>query len=109
MLHKLYWKYSSSSRRKRTKLLNSLLQITEETRILDLGGGDGSLIKVTIPFTKNICVANIDKKDLQKAKESGYNTMELDETGIIPCQENEFDIIFSNSVIEHVTVDKTEI
>ena len=109
MLRKLFNYYSSSARGKRAKLFNKLFNITEETKILDLGGGDGKLIKTTVPFTKNICIADISKKDLEKAKELGFKTLELDETGIIPCMVNEYDIIFSNSVIEHVTVDKEEI
>lgn len=47
---------------------------------------------------------------LKIAKDTyGYNIMELDESGKIPCVKNEFDIIFCNSVIEHVTVDKKKI
>jgi hypothetical protein len=109
MLKNIFNYYSSSARRKRAKLFNRLFHITEETKILDLGGGDGNLIKITVPFIKNICIADINEKDLEKAKQLGFKTLKLDETGIIPCLINEYDIIFSNSVIEHVTVNKEEI
>lgn len=109
MLKKIFNYYSSSARRKRANLFNQLFNITEETKILDLGGGDGKLMSVTVPFKKNICIADISKEGLEKAKQSGFKTLELDETGIIPCSMNEYDIIFSNSVIEHVTVNKEEI
>ena len=109
MIKKIFNLYSTSSRRKRAKLFNNVFHITEETKILDLGGGNGKLIKSTVPFIKNICIADINKDDLEKANQLGFKTLELDETGIIPCFVNEYDIIFSNSVIEHVTVDKNDI
>lgn len=58
---------------------------------------------------KNIFVADFDTAALEKARQSGLNIIQLDETGNIPCVKNEYDIIFSNSVIEHVTVDKEDV
>jgi SAM-dependent methyltransferase len=109
LLKKIFSHYSASVRRKRGILFNQLFNPTEETKILDLGGGDGTLIKNTVPFIKNIYIADINRNDLEKAKQWGFKTLELDETGKIPCSMNEYDIIFSNSVIEHVTVNKEDI
>ena len=61
MIKKIFNLYSTSSRRKRAKLFNNVFHITEETKILDLGGGNGKLIKSTVPFIKNICIADINK------------------------------------------------
>ncbi len=46
---------------------------------------------------------------MQEAAKKGFNIIELDESGRIPIEKNQFDIIFSNSVLEHVTVDKKDI
>jgi hypothetical protein len=58
---------------------------------------------------KNVYVADFNKHDLQKASEKGFNIIQLDESGKIPIEKNQFDIIFSNSVLEHVTVDKKDV
>ena len=109
MLTKLFFYYSLNARKKRSKVFTSIFPLDEHTKILDLGGGDGSLLARTLQVKPIICVADIDKKMLETAKNKyGYNTMELDESGKIPCLKNQFDIIFCNSVIEHVTVDKKD-
>lgn len=109
MLKKIFNLYSSRARKKRAAIFNSYFKIDASTRILDLGGADGAFIASTVPFRENIFVADIDKDQLRKAKEKfGFKTIQLDESGVIPCSKNEYDIIFSNSVIEHVTVDKDD-
>jgi hypothetical protein len=109
VLNKLFNRYSNNTRKKRSDLFISIFNPNDNTRILDLGGADGTLISKTIPFKKNVFVADIDSKELEKAKGKGYNIIQLDESGRLPCIKNEFDIIFCNSVLEHVTVDKDKI
>ena len=110
MLSKLFTYYSLKARRKRAKILTSYFDINEKTKILDLGGGDGSLLATTLNVKPNVCIADIDTELLETAQNKyGFDVMELDESGKIPCVKNEFDIIFCNSVIEHVTVDKKDI
>jgi SAM-dependent methyltransferase len=108
MLKYIFKLFSGNAREKRSKIFQSHFNIDPNTTILDLGGGDGHLIATTLKNIdkKNVCVADIDKKGLERAKAQGFNTLELDESGIIPIEKNQFDIIFSNSVLEHVTVDK---
>lgn len=109
MLKKLFNLYSSRARKKRAAIFNSYFNVDANTKILDLGGADGSFIASTVPFRENVYVADIDKDQLRKAREKyGFKTIELDESGVIPCSKNDYDIIFSNSVIEHVTVDKDD-
>lgn len=109
MLRLIFNYYSAKVREKRLKIFQSYFHIGPKTKILDLGGGDGHLISTIKSLDKkNIYIADINKNALQKAKANGFNVMELDESGIIPIKKNEFDIIFSNSVLEHVTVNKRD-
>jgi len=109
MIKTLFKKYSTYSRRQRSRIFHSYFKIGPETTILDLGGGDGNLIASMVKNKKNVCIADFDKQALQKAAKMGFNVIELDESGKIPIVKNQFDIIFSNSVLEHVTVDKKDV
>lgn len=110
MLKKLFTYYSAKSRKNRTRIFTSFFHIDSNTKILDLGGGDGHLLANTLGVKPKICVADINKNDLNAAKSKyGFDILELDESGKIPCLKNEYNIIFCNSVIEHVTVDKKDI
>jgi SAM-dependent methyltransferase len=109
MLRKLFSYYSTRARAKRTRIFKSFFSVTDDTKILDLGGGDGNMMISMGLNKKNIFVADFDKDALAKATQNGLNIVQLDESGKIPCAKNEYDIIFSNSVIEHVTVDKEDV
>lgn len=107
MIKKIGSYYSMMSRKNRAKVFDKYFPNSENIKILDLGGGDGTLIASTAPKCKNIYVADISTKDLLRAeKRYGYKTIQLDETGILPFEKGAFDVIFCSSVIEHVTVDK---
>ncbi|MFI5185137.1 MAG: class I SAM-dependent methyltransferase [Chitinophagales bacterium] len=108
MIKKLFRKYSQSVRKKRSFLFTSLMKLTDEQKIIDLGGGNGVHFASCFPYRKNVTIADIDKKDLEYArKEFGFNTMVLDESGILNIKDKDYDVVFCNSVIEHVTVDKS--
>ncbi len=109
MIPGLFKKYSLYSRKKRAKIFHSHFNIGPDTTILDLGGGTGNLIDSMIEHKHNVYIADFDKHDLALAKKKGFNIIELDESGRIPIEKNQFDIIFSNSVLEHVTVDKKDV
>jgi SAM-dependent methyltransferase len=106
MLKRIFNLYSNNARKKRSEFFMSIFNPDENTRILDLGGGDGELISKTVPYKKNVFVADISSEGLKQAQGKGYKVIPLDESGKIPCREKEFDVIFCNSVLEHVTVDK---
>jgi hypothetical protein len=108
MLKKLFTHYSLKARARRTRIFHSYFKMNEKTKVLDLGGHDGELIMTMGIDKKNIYVADFDIVALEKAKKNGLNTVLLDESGGIPCAKNDYDIIFCNSVIEHVTVDKDD-
>lgn len=83
---------------------------TKEQKILDLGGGNGIHIASNIHFRENVTIADISQSDLAYAEKNfGFKTLQLNESGILNVKDKEYDIVFCNSVIEHVTVDKSAI
>ncbi len=101
---------SQRARARRGELFRKLLQPTENDKILDLGGGDGSHIASILPFRKNVTIADIDTKALKQAEERfGFQTVLISESGQLLFPDQYFDIVFCSSVIEHVTIPKAEI
>jgi hypothetical protein len=83
----------------RADLFVGLLQPSSSDVVLDLGGGDGGfarLLRDRIGF--EITVADIGPRDL-----ADLRYVELSDTDRLPFGDNAFDIVFCNSVIEHVT------
>src|SRR6185436_14752510 len=74
-------------------------------------GDDGRRMANLFPDkTSGIFIADISEKALDIAKTRyGFETILLDESGTIPFEDKFFDFLFCNSVIEHVTIDKSEI
>jgi hypothetical protein len=111
MIRKIFKIYSNVFKQKRRKILFDKLHPVDNFKILDLGGNDGTFLSILFPDFKkdNLYVADISEEALLNAKQKyGYNTILLDESGKIPFDDKYFDIIFCNSVIEHVTVNKNE-
>ena len=108
---KIFKKYSQKFKQRRKDLFYQHFSPKPGDKILDFGGFDGSWLAFLVPFRNdNLYVADIAEHALQTAhKAYGFKTILLDESGKIPFEDNYFDIIFCNSVIEHVTVDKDEI
>jgi ubiquinone/menaquinone biosynthesis C-methylase UbiE len=102
--------YRASARARRATIFLQHLNPSDNDRILDLGGGDGSHIASIVPFRRNVWVADIQAPLLEKARRRfGFHTALLDESGDLPFSDAYFDIVFCSSVIEHVTVDKRDL
>ena len=95
------------------KRVNKLFNIfnLDGYSILDLGGYDGRYmdnIKEKYPGIK-VTIADHDEEGLTISRKKGYNTIQLDGAKIMPFRDKEFDLVFCNSVIEHVTIPKNEV
>jgi SAM-dependent methyltransferase len=109
----LGWRISRHARAKRAEQFRRTFNLTAETRVLDLGGGDGAHIRSVLTGTpvkpRNVCIADIETPRLAEASRYGYQPVQLAESGRLPFEDGHFDIVFCSSVIEHVTTDKADI
>jgi SAM-dependent methyltransferase len=99
------------SRCKRIELFKRHFSLDSETRLLDLGGWDGSHVNALIQDTPvkraNVFVADIDEKAVALAHERhGFVPVVISEDGMLPYPSGYFDVVFCSSVLEHVTVPK---
>lgn len=98
-------------RKKRVELFIEKLGIQPHHRILDLGSEDGSYLGSYYPHPEMITIADIKKEPMVRGVEKyglgGYK--EIDPDGPLPFEDGEFDAVWCNSVIEHVTVDKGDL
>lgn len=109
MLWRLFRKFSARQRARRGQMFRDSFQIGPETRILDLGGGTGGHIASILQGKADVTVADISESDLAEAAQRGYRTVQLaGDEDVLPFEDNQFDIVFCSSVIEHVTGPKDE-
>jgi len=102
--------YSARARARRARLFNELLKPKSTDRILDLGSEDGAHFASVISLRENVTIADIDAEALERGRQTyGFRTALLGEDARLPFEDDEFDIVFCSSVIEHVTVDKDKL
>jgi SAM-dependent methyltransferase len=93
----------------RADLFFELMRPKDGAKILDLGGQDGSfMVRVAKRVRAEITVADIGDAPLLAEKHHGFRAVILEEGKPLPFEDREFDVVFCNSVIEHVTVPKEE-
>ncbi len=102
--------FSARARAKRAQVFHTLLTVSEQDRILDLGSEDGTHIASLVPFRANVWIADIDPAAVQAGEAKyGFRPVVLQEDGTIPFPDGYFDVVFCSSVIEHVTLDKDKV
>jgi len=96
-IHDVYGKILPHFRVKRMNLFVKLLRPTDKTKILDVGGYEGCWS--LLPIKPQITLLNIDTK---KNEVKGRFTYVQGDGRKLPYGDKSFDIVYSNSVIEHV-------
>lgn len=113
-ISKIVWKFSANARRKRAKFFREQFLIDENTRILDLGSENGSNIHNVLQGAKytaeNVFIADIERRAVAYGSEKfGFTPVLIEEDANLKYPDKFFDIVFCSSVIEHTTVDKSEV
>jgi 2-polyprenyl-3-methyl-5-hydroxy-6-metoxy-1,4-benzoquinol methylase len=80
-------------------------------RVLDLGSEDGSYLASYYPYRRQIVLADIKEEPIKRgaAKYGLGGYILIDPDGPLPIKDGEFDAVWCNSVIEHVTVAPSEL
>lgn len=98
-------------KKKRVDLFIKTLGLSENDQILDLGSEDGSYLSKYYPWPQNITIADIKEapmiRGVKKFNLKGYKLISPD--GPLPFEDDEFDAVWCNSAIEHVTLDKDKL
>jgi SAM-dependent methyltransferase len=95
-IHKVYAPFLKHFRSRRMKKFLDLFSVTSQTRVLDVGGNLSTWLSVPVPVDVtmvNISVENVGSADCRCVIGDGRQ---------LPFATNAFDIVFSNSVIEHL-------
>ena len=76
----------------------------KEKSALDIGCGDGFLLKKLLEKDKNIKVLGLDISPvaIEKAKKNGIECSLVDITEKLPFEDNSFESVFLLDVLEHV-------
>ncbi|MGB7216468.1 MAG: class I SAM-dependent methyltransferase [Gammaproteobacteria bacterium] len=104
----------SEARAKRARIFLEHFEIRRNTRILDIGSENGTHIASVLAGTPvspaNVHIADIDPSAVQEGyRRFGFTPVHIPEAGRLPFEDGFFDIVYCSSVIEHVTVPKSEI
>lgn len=98
-------------KKRRVELFVEKLRLSGTHIVLDLGSEDGSYLAKYYPYPENIVIADIHESPMKRGVEKfglkGYRV--LTPQGRLPFEDTEFDAVWCNSVIEHVTVPRTEL
>lgn len=95
-IHWLFRPFQKYFRTKRMRQFYQSFDITTESRILDVGGSEFNWM--LLRFSPNVTLLNIA---VPRERESNF-TWIVAEGGYLPFRTGAFDIVYSNSVIEHL-------
>lgn len=110
LIRRIAVRSSQSCRIKRAQLFIERLQPSSADKIIDLGGGKGGYLAGVLPYRDNVTIADVDPAMLQTAAETyGFDTVRLDGSATFPMADQEYDVVFCSSVIEHITGAREEI
>src|SRR5262245_64769118 len=114
LISRLFERFSSRARQQRARLFRDAFGLSDGTRILDLGSEWGGNIRAVLDGTpvrpENTFIADINPQALERGRQSfGFVPVLVGQSGKLPFPDGYFDIVYCSSVIEHVTVPKSEV
>jgi SAM-dependent methyltransferase len=114
LINSLFNKFSMTARERRATIFRSTFSLDGNTRILDLGSGNGqnihSILSGQPVQPKNVYIADINSRKVNNGhKKYGFTPVVIGESGALPFDDGFFDIVFCSSVIEHVTIPKEKV
>ena len=99
-IHKVYAPFLRHFRKKRMRKFIDTMGVTAKTRILDVGGSPdiwlGLQSTIGLPFVPDVTLLNVNESHSSIFKEIVADARAL------PFPDKAFDIVFSNSMIEHL-------
>lgn len=97
-------KFQEKSRNGKMDLFYNLLSPKKTDKVLTLGEGTGGFFTRKYLYKKNILACDLSKNYLKQLKKNfpDVKTKVIDLEEKLPFKDNEFDIGFSNAVIEHL-------
>lgn len=90
---------SNAFRKKRMALFSSTFPLSDQTKILDVGGTADNWLLIQCPA--EVTLLNLYIPDIKKSCQASMKYVQGDGTNI-PFPDQSFDVVFSNSVIEHL-------
>ena len=101
-IHDVYHKLSLRFRRERMRRFFDVMAPTEQTRILDIGGYPWVWDECGFEVTSKFTILNPHLPPLAKGYQGPQYDLVLGDGTALEYADGEFDIVFSNSVIEHL-------
>lgn len=94
-IHRIYAFFEGKFRQHRMAIFTRQMSVTEYTSILDLGGD--ALTWESHALGRRVTLLNLDPRSLQ-----GHDAAVIASALTVPFTDRAFDVVFSNSVIEHL-------
>lgn len=105
---------SERARSRRAAVFRQRFEIEPSTKVLDLGSETGRHIHQVLAGSQikpeNVYIADIDGESVAEGnRRFGFTPVVIDESGELPFPDQFFDIVYCSSVIEHVTIPKSDV